>query len=138
MTQGRSRLRDAMKTSRVPLALLALALCVVVDTGAQNPNPIRLEGQIREIAYEYEGVTLRLHRDRYPIHLSEATHVRWLDGRRATANELMKGDSIRVAGDLEKNVIHAQRVTSLRLDDRPGRGRGSDPGWDNFRDCPLP
>jgi hypothetical protein len=48
--------------------------------------------------------------------LGETARVRWLDGRPATANELLKGDSIRVDGDLEKNVIHAERVTILQRD----------------------
>lgn len=102
-----------MRNAYVALVLLAL----VLPAHARNRNPIRLEGQIRAIAYTYDGVTLRLHRDRYPIFLGEAARVRWLDGRRATANELMKGDSIRVEGDLDANVIHAERVTILQRDE---------------------
>lgn len=89
--------------------------------GQERANPIRLEGQIREIASTEDGVTIRLHRDRYPIVASSITRVHWLDGRRARPKDLQNGDSIRVEGDLDKNVIYADRVTILmRVEHRGG------------------
>jgi hypothetical protein len=102
-----------MRKAYVALVVLAL----VLPAHARNRNPIRVEGQIREITYGYAGVTVRLHRDRYPIFLGDTARVRWLDGRKAAANELLKGDSIRVEGDLDANVIHAERVTILQRDE---------------------
>jgi hypothetical protein len=81
--------------------------------GGTGDNPIRLEGQIREITGGEGGITIRLHRDRYPIVTHAGTRVRRLDGRRSHAGELQVGDSIRVEGNLERNRIHADRVTLL-------------------------
>jgi hypothetical protein len=81
--------------------------------GGTNDNPIRLEGQIREIAGGDDKITIRLHRDRYPIVTHQATRVRWLDGRRSHADELQVGDSIRVEGNQERTFISADRVTIL-------------------------
>jgi hypothetical protein len=91
-----------------------------MPASGENSNPIRLEGQIREVTVAGDYVTIRLHRDRYPIVASGATRVRWLDGHRALASELQIGDSIRVEGNLERNEIRADRVTILqRIEHRP-------------------
>ena len=92
------------------------------DSPQPGRNPIRLEGQIREVTASEDIVTIRLHRDRYPIVASSGTRVRWNDGRRAHCKELQTGDSIRVEGELEGNVIHAERVTILmRIEHRGGK-----------------
>lgn len=83
------------------------------DRGGDPQNPIKLEGQIRSVEGSGDAVTIRLHRDRYPIVASSVTRVRWNDGRRAQAGELRKGDSIRVEGDLDRDTIYASRVTIL-------------------------
>ena len=107
---------------------LVVALAFVTSLGASSPgadshlldrrhhtqNPIRLEGQIREIGAGGETFIIRLQRDRYPISVHELTPVRWLDGRRAHAGELQAGDSIRVSGDLDRDVIQAERITILQ------------------------
>jgi len=114
---------------RLNLAVV-LAACVAAlssssfaddrDLTKTQRNPIRLEGQIREVAESREGLTIRLHRDRYPILASSITHVRWNDGHRADVHELRVGDSIRVEGEQDGNVIRAERVTILmRIEHRP-------------------
>ncbi|HEY0155938.1 MAG TPA: hypothetical protein VGF28_01455 [Thermoanaerobaculia bacterium] len=113
-----------MKTLRLVLAVAA-ALTFLPSPPAsgdspQRRNPIQLEGQIREISGTGDGVTIRLHRDRYPIVASSVTRVRWLDGRRARPEDLQNSDSIRVEGDLDRDVIYADRVTILRRDERRG------------------
>ena len=86
----------------------------LLDRRHHTQNPIRLEGQIREIVADGENFLIRLQRDRYPIEVLERTPVRWLDGRRAHAGELQVGDSIRISGDLDHDVIRAERVTILQ------------------------
>ena len=86
----------------------------LLDRRHHAENPIRLEGQIREIVVDGENFLIRLQRDRYPIAVHELTPVRWLDGRRAHAHELKVGDSIRISGDLDRDVILAERVTILQ------------------------
>lgn len=91
------------------------------DGVSEAQNPIKLEGQIRSVEGSGEAVTIRLHRDRYPIVASSITRVRWNDGRRAHAGELRIGDSIRVEGDLDRDTIYASRVTILmRVEHRGG------------------
>jgi hypothetical protein len=98
----------------VVTALTVLPSSSLADSrGSQRSNPIKLEGQIREIASSDDGVTIRLHRDRYPVVATSVTRVHWLDGRRARPRDLQNGDSIRIEGDLDKNVIYAERVTIL-------------------------
>jgi hypothetical protein len=101
--------------------LLAPVFLLILSASAAE-NPIRLEGQIRQITQNGGDVTVRLHRDRYPIVMrAGVTRVRWLDGRRAHPGDLLVGDSIRVEGNLEKNVIYADRVTLLlRIEHRGG------------------
>lgn len=97
-------------SSRAGNVLVSSARDAEIST---RSNPIRLEGQIRDVTASGEVITIRLHRDRYPIVTSSETRVRWLDGSRARAAELKKGDSIRVEGELDRNVIYADRVTIL-------------------------
>ena len=80
----------------------------------RGDNPIRLEGQIREITQTDDGVTIRLHRDRYPIVAHQTTSVCWLDGSRTRVADLQEDDSIRVEGNLERTFISAERITLLR------------------------
>lgn len=134
---GRKALHGVMPVSRLALCaspVLLLWLFTVssladirpLESAASMPasggssNPIRLEGQIREVTITGDTVIVRLHRDRYPIVATRVTRVRWLDGRRALASDLQKGDSIRVQGHQEKNEIVADRVTILlRIEHRP-------------------
>ena len=129
--------KGGMSLTRLTLALVSILLASsfaassVADicppdrshgTSSGN-NPIRLEGQIREITIGEDArngddvqnitVAIRLHRDRYPIIATNATRVRWLDGPRALATDLQVGDSIRVEGNLERNEILADRITIL-------------------------
>lgn len=91
-----------------------------IPASGGSSNPIRLEGQIREVTITGDTVMIRLHRDRYPIVVSRVTRVRWLDGRRCAATDLQIGDSIRVEGNLEQKEIVADRVTILlRIEHRP-------------------
>ncbi len=120
-------------------AHLALMLLIVVSSASASPlgdsrppastnayqrvqreNPIRLEGPIRAITHERGSVTIRLHRDRYPIVATRHTRVRWVDGREADLRELRIGDSIRVSGDLDGDVIYAHRVTVLLAPEHRG------------------
>jgi len=104
-----------MKAPVLAAILLVLGCLAAADSHARggNNNPIRLEGQIRELTDSGGGVTIRLHRDRYPIVAHEETRVRWLDGRRAPVSELRVGDSIRVEGNQEQDSITADRITIL-------------------------
>ena len=90
----------------------------LLDRRHHAGNPIRLEGQIREIVVDGENFLIRLQRDRDPIAVHDQTPVRWLDGTRAHADELRVGDSIRVSGDLDRDVIRAERVTILQRVER--------------------
>ena len=99
---------------RLAIAVFCLSLVAIT---AEAQNPIRLEGQIRELAWEGERLTIRLHRDRYPIVAYEETRVRWFNGLRSHARELRKGDSIRVEGNQERNQIVAGDITILQRDE---------------------
>jgi hypothetical protein len=108
-----------MRRLKLAIPMLAVLVCTTASSIADNrpqqvSNAIRLEGQIREITGT-DDVTIRLHRDRYPIYAwCGATHVHWLDdGRRALLRELEVGDSIRVEGTVEKDVIVATEITIL-------------------------
>lgn len=104
--------------------LAALALMVVLlgtstsfaetrHPDSTNSNPIRLEGQIREITFDGGGAIVRLHRQRHPVVMDGVTRVRWLNGDRARVADLQTGDSIRVEGNQERDHIAADRVTIL-------------------------
>ena len=109
-----------MRTLR--FALLS-ALMVTSSIADDRPllrasTPIRLEGQIREVTTSDDGVTLHLHRQRYPILVSCVTRVCWLDGHRERPTDLQVGDSIRVEGNVQRNnVITADHVTILQRDE---------------------
>lgn len=118
-----------MRTLKLAICMLVALTWTTVSSTADNrpqnssnSNPIRLEGQIREITEDSvsvgddvrdEVITIRLHRDRYPIVTSGATKVRWLDGCRVPPGDLRNGDSIRVEGNLERDVIVAEEITIL-------------------------
>ena len=126
MTVSRFALAASSLLLLSSLTVSSLADIRPLESSASMPasggssNPIRLEGQVRELTRTGDTVIIRLHRDRYPIVATRVTRVRWLAGRRARATDLQTGDSIRVEGNLEQNEIVADRVTILlRMGHRP-------------------
>ncbi|HEU4522863.1 MAG TPA: hypothetical protein VFT12_12725 [Thermoanaerobaculia bacterium] len=107
-----------MKRSNLLLTLLLLSAFAATSTTAETrpderSNPIRLEGQIREIGNDGEYIVIRLHRDRYPMLAKGHMRVRTPNGRRMDAGELQAGDSIRVDGELYRDFIYVDRITLL-------------------------
>ena len=107
-----------MKHRNLVVTLLLLASLAVPSADAesrpdQRSNPIRLEGQIREIGIDGDYVVIRLHRDRYPMLAKWNLRVRTNDGRRMDAADLQAGDNIRIDGELYRDFIYVDRVTLL-------------------------
>ena len=88
------------------------------DLGRTDHNPIRLEGQIRELSWDGESVTIRIHRDRYPMLATEHVRVRTRDGHRIGVRDLQVGDHIRVQGEQRRDHIDVYGITLLRRDER--------------------
>jgi hypothetical protein len=104
------------------LVLTALALIAPSASAETRPesgaNPIRLEGQIREIGADGDHIVIRLHRDKYPLLVGPSVRARWQNGKRIDVRDLQSGDSIRVDGDLRRDVIVVDRITVLRRIER--------------------
>ena len=114
-----------MRTATPLLLALTLLAAAAPPSFAESrhpnaTNPIRLEGQVREIRFDGDGVIVRLHRQRHPVVMSGSTRVRWLNGDRGRVADLQTGDSIRVEGNQERDHIAAERVTILLRVTRAG------------------
>ena len=84
----------------------------------KTANPIRLEGQIRQIEQSGDGIVIRLQRGREPLLAHERMRVRSRSYRTLEVRDLLAGDIIRVDGDLDRGIIHVNRVELLRRDEQ--------------------
>jgi len=83
------------------------------DTGALNP--ITVESQVREIRLDGDRVIFHLYRQPYDFVAVKWLPVQGTDGRRHLyACDLQERDYIHLDGDLDHNVICANRIVLLR------------------------
>ena len=112
-----------MKTNALAMLLLTLLVLLATSSSAETrpepgTNPIRLEGQIREIGADGDHIVIRLHRDKYPLLVGPYVRARWQNGKRIDVRDLQSGDSIRVDGDLQRDAIVVERITLLQRIER--------------------
>jgi len=95
--------------------------CPGAATKAQNP--IIIESQIREVTAAHldhgddvdgDAVLLHLIRQPYDIVARAGLRVPTLDGRRMCARDLLKGDIVRIDGDLDHHTVTALCITLQR------------------------
>src|SRR5687767_797070 len=108
-----------MRRNALVLFLVSVLALLAASSSAETrpepgTNPIRLEGQIREIGADGNHVVIRLRRDKYPLLVGPYVRARWQNGKRIEVRDLRSGDSIRVDGDLQRDVIVVERITVLR------------------------
>src|SRR5687767_10163258 len=108
-----------MRTNALAIFLSSVLALLAASSAAETrhepgTNPIRLEGQIREIGTDGDHVVIRLHRDKYPLLVGPSVRARWQNGKRIDVRDLRPGDSIRVEGDLQRDVIVVERMTLLQ------------------------
>src|SRR5687768_4835913 len=112
----------------------SLMLLVATSTfGEERPhaattarNPITIESQIREVTavrldhgddVDGDAVLIHLIRQPYDIVAPASLRVRTSDGRRMCARDLLKGDNVRIYGDLDHKTISAIHITlQLRVE----------------------
>ena len=88
-----------------------------LKTGTTARNPLTVESQIREVRVDGDSVVIRLHRQPYDFVAQKWLCVRTIDGRQMYARDLAPRDNIHLEGDLDHDVVYANRITLQRRDD---------------------
>ncbi|HJQ37907.1 MAG TPA: hypothetical protein VKB93_12285 [Thermoanaerobaculia bacterium] len=114
--------------------LSSVMLLVATSTFSQQrphavTNPIIIESQISEVKFvqidqgddvSSEAVLIHLIRQPYDIIAPAGLRVPTPDGTCIWANELRKGDNVRVEGHLERKTVTAMHITlQLRIEHLP-------------------
>ena len=104
-----------MKLAALFAAAALLPLFAFAEEDERNVgNPIVVSGPIREVTRDGDNVTIWLVRNKYPV-ITRA----WLpvkktgQGRKMYAADLIVGDSLEVHGDLDRNVVYAEKIRLL-------------------------
>lgn len=104
-----------MKLAAFLAAAALLPLFAFAEENQPNVgNPITVSGPIREVTRDGDNVTIWLVRNKYPVSARAWLPVqRTGQGRKMYAADLIVGDSLEVHGDLERNVVYAEKIRLL-------------------------
>lgn len=90
------------------------------DTGRYGSRVVSIEGRIRDLDRDRNGLVIRLDRGGYLLFASRDTEVyaRSQRGRRGSLRQLERGDRIRATGQLGgRGAVYADTITVLREED---------------------
>ena len=99
----------------------ALFVLIAVSANAETRrNPLTVESQISELRIDGDSIIIRLYRQPYDFVTVKWLRLRTADGQRLYASDLKLKDNIRLEGDLDHNVVYANRITLQRRDEHLG------------------